>query len=119
MSIDEFQTSQTEFTNVGNKETSGNGTVMRLCPVALRYNNDIDTMLETAKRQSLTTHKGEEAAECSMTLAYVISKAIHYNKVYEDQEGEAKTFFAQNFLDSIDFAPLLAKVQRESVKCLI
>eukprot|EP01121_Diplochlamys_sp_Union-15-3_P021758 TRINITY_DN898_c0_g1_i4.p1 TRINITY_DN898_c0_g1~~TRINITY_DN898_c0_g1_i4.p1 ORF type:complete len:203 (-),score=36.76 TRINITY_DN898_c0_g1_i4:67-675(-) len=50
---------------------------MRLAPVPLYYHNDIKQAEEIAYKQSKTTHKGEEAAECSRLLAHCIVTAIH------------------------------------------
>lgn len=55
-------------TAAGDRSTSGNGSIMRLAPVPIRYARDDDrhAALETAWAQSKTTHQGllsEKATE--------------------------------------------------------
>eukprot|EP01121_Diplochlamys_sp_Union-15-3_P020455 TRINITY_DN798_c0_g1_i5.p1 TRINITY_DN798_c0_g1~~TRINITY_DN798_c0_g1_i5.p1 ORF type:complete len:415 (+),score=91.85 TRINITY_DN798_c0_g1_i5:140-1384(+) len=76
-SFSEFVKKRTEYTTAGDLQTSGNGSVMRGCPVAIYYHNDIKAAEDAAYKQSKTTHQGEEAAECARLLAHCIVKGIH------------------------------------------
>ena len=45
-------------TKAGNKETSGNGSIMRNAAIPICFHYDIDLACEMARKQSLTTHQG-------------------------------------------------------------
>ncbi|CAD7928406.1 unnamed protein product [Amoebophrya sp. A25] len=60
----------------GDRWTSGNGSLMRLAPAAIRKWNDLEGAQQLAELQSLATHRGVEAAECSRLLAHLIVGAI-------------------------------------------
>ena len=52
---------------------------MRNDPVPICYHNDIKKAMEIAKKQSLLTHQGIEAAECCRLLTYIIVKILNRN----------------------------------------
>ena len=60
------------YTRQGTRNTSGNGSIMRNAPIALYYHRDPQTAGTVAKLQSLTTHKGDEAAELCRLLTHII-----------------------------------------------
>ncbi|MCC5832320.1 MAG: ADP-ribosylglycohydrolase family protein [Chlamydiales bacterium] len=70
-------------TNTGEQFTSGNGSLMRNGPVAIRA-KEIDEARRLAFRQSKTTHQGEEAAACCELMAYILFLALHIKE--EDPE---------------------------------
>jgi ADP-ribosyl-[dinitrogen reductase] hydrolase len=55
---------------------AGNGSIMRLAPVAVRHWSDRETLFRVAKLQSQTTHASEECIASSMLLAEVLADAI-------------------------------------------
>lgn len=57
-------------------QTAGNGSLMRLAPVAIRHWQAPDLMADVAKRQSLTTHGAPQAVEVCMRFAKVLSEVI-------------------------------------------
>jgi ADP-ribosyl-[dinitrogen reductase] hydrolase len=59
-----------------NPMTAGNGALMRLAPVALRWWHDRQMMREVALRQSATTHRAPEALSASAALAEILADAI-------------------------------------------
>ena len=60
-----------------NTPDAGNGSLMRLCPIALFHRAaETSVLIEEAKRSSLTTHPGPIAAEASGFLAYLIVAAM-------------------------------------------
>jgi len=73
----EFGRTGIPYTKSGDKNTSGNGCIMRMSPAPVCYHDNHDKALEVAKLQSLTTHQGEEAADCSRLMAHIIVTAIH------------------------------------------
>ena len=58
-------------------EDSGNGSMMRLAPVPIRYSRDVVSAMAMAARQSYGTHPGADAAVCCTFMAFFISRAIH------------------------------------------
>ena len=56
--------------------TAGNGSLMRLAPVALRYWNDPDALRDAARRQSYTTHGATECVDACEALALMLANAI-------------------------------------------
>lgn len=71
-SFSEFTSNKSEYTIAGNKNTSGNGSIMRLAAVPITYHRDIDLALSIAEKQSKTTHQGEESAECCRLMSFYI-----------------------------------------------
>lgn len=82
--------SPVEYTEAGTKETSGNGSLMRLAPVPICFYNNVKQAQIIARNQSLVTHQGEEAAECCRLLAFVIVKLIKGDELKDalDHLGE-------------------------------
>lgn len=56
--------------------TAGNGSLMRLAPVAIRHFRDRDRLRDVAARQSRTTHAASEAVEACVVYAEAIADAI-------------------------------------------
>lgn len=56
--------------------TAGNGSLMRLAPVAVRYWRDRDTLRDVAARQSRTTHGAAEAVDACVLWAEILADAI-------------------------------------------
>jgi ADP-ribosyl-[dinitrogen reductase] hydrolase len=56
--------------------SAGNGALMRLAPVAVRYWNDRTRLLDVAVRQSATTHRAPEALSASIAYAELLADAI-------------------------------------------
>ncbi|MYC67957.1 MAG: hypothetical protein F4X12_16650 [Acidobacteriia bacterium] len=56
--------------------TAGNGSLMRLAPVALRFWNDRDRLDYAAAQQSRTTHAAEEAVDGCRAFAELLADAI-------------------------------------------
>lgn len=68
-----------------NPQTAGNGSLMRLAPVVLRYFPDMQAVLRQARLSSQTTHGAVEAIECCSVLAEVIANALSA----DSRRGEA------------------------------
>jgi ADP-ribosyl-[dinitrogen reductase] hydrolase len=56
---------------------AGNGSIMRLAPVAIRHRNAADRLLDVARRQSATTHGAQEAVSACELLAEMLVGAIN------------------------------------------
>lgn len=57
-------------------KTAGNGSIMRLAPLVLRFWNDNDHLKDAARRQSYTTHGAEESVDGCEALATVLASFI-------------------------------------------
>jgi len=65
------------YTPAGDKNTSGNGSIMRLAPAPVAFHDDVAMARKVSGLQSLTTHQGTEASGCCELLAQVICTGIH------------------------------------------
>lgn len=59
-----------------NPTTAGNGSLMRLSPVAIRHWQDREALRRVAAKQSVTTHAAPEAVSACMFFADMIADAI-------------------------------------------
>ncbi len=57
-------------------QTAGNGSLMRLAPVALRFPHDRPRLIAAAADQSRTTHAAEEAVDACRAFAELLADAI-------------------------------------------
>lgn len=76
LSISKFLMEPCGATTAGDFNTNGNGSVMRLCPVAVRFWRDRRRAMDVAALSSLTTHQGIEAAMCCRLLVFVTCAMI-------------------------------------------
>ena len=79
-------------TDAGNKNTSGNGTIMRNAAIPICFNYDINEAREMAKRQSLVTHQGLEAKECCSLLTHIIVRIFEGNELKDILNNLDKDF---------------------------
>lgn len=56
--------------------SAGNGSLMRLAPVAIRYWNDRPALRDVAARQSRTTHAAPQAIDACVAYAEILADAI-------------------------------------------
>ena len=64
------------FAGVSDPWSAGNGSLMRLAPVALRFWNDRPALDRTAAEQSRTTHAAVEAVDACRAFAEMLADAI-------------------------------------------
>ncbi|KAJ9448892.1 ADP-ribosyl-[dinitrogen reductase] glycohydrolase [Diplonema papillatum] len=83
MAMSAFSSRGGAYTRAGTLETSGNGSVMRNGAVPCAFHDDAETAQAFGYRQSKTTHRGEEAAECCRLLSFVCCAFI---RAGDDQE---------------------------------
>ena len=81
MSFREYRKNPSKQTIAGDKDTSGNGSIMRNAAVPICFNYDMNLACEMARRQSLVTHQGEEAMECCSLLTHIILKIFNGEKL--------------------------------------
>ncbi|NTZ42128.1 hypothetical protein G7A66_03265 [Altererythrobacter sp. SALINAS58] len=71
--------------------SAGNGALMRLAPVALRWWHDRNKLIDVAIRQSATTHQAPEALSASAAFATMLAEAISgepRSSVLKPQKGD-------------------------------
>lgn len=59
-----------------NPKSAGNGSLMRLAPVAIRHWQDRAMLRDVAARQSRTTHAAPEAVDACIAYAELLADAI-------------------------------------------
>lgn len=89
LSISKFLREPRGATTAGDFNTNGNGSVMRLCPIAVRFWRDRRRAMDVAALSSLTTHQGIEAAMCCRLLAYLTCAMIEAADVPVAQRSQA------------------------------
>ena len=81
-SMEQGQTPTARYESSG--EDSGNGSIMRLAPIAIFFSTPLEqpgrhplqACMDAARESSYTTHPGAVAAECCAFLAYLVARAI-------------------------------------------
>ena len=74
--LDRYRRNNDPFAGVTDPSTAGNGSLMRLAPVALRFWNDGPALDRTAAEQSRTTHAAAEAVDACRAFAVMLADAI-------------------------------------------
>ena len=116
MSLDAFKETGDPYTNTGNADSSGNGCLMRLAPVAVAFHGDENAAAAAARLQCRTTHRGDEAAECSALLASAIVRFIHAPGSGGDRGGNSAAAAAAGSGDSAAAAARCESVLRSLVR---
>ena len=84
---------QNSYTNSGNKNNSGNGSLMRNAAIPICYYRDEEKALDYAKKQSFITTQGIEAAGCCKLLTFIILKILKMKSLKKEYNvKENKTF---------------------------
>ena len=83
---------QNEYTIYGNKETSGNGSIMRNAAIPICYYRDCKSALKYAGLQSKITHQGDEASGCCQLLTFIIVKILNGGQLKEVLNNLGKEF---------------------------
>jgi ADP-ribosyl-[dinitrogen reductase] hydrolase len=75
--LQRYLVTQDPYAGSADPATAGNGSLMRLAPVALRYASfDRPALLAHARLSSATTHAAPEALECCEVFAELIANAL-------------------------------------------
>lgn len=92
MSMKRYLVYQEDYTKAGDKNVSGNGSIMRACPVPILFHDDEEKAMEISAKQSLVTHQGEEAAECCRLMAHIIVRGINGESLRDVLDNLGNTF---------------------------
>lgn len=71
--LDQFQRTGDPIAGPTDARTGGNGSIMRLAPVAVRYWKDAERLRDVSQRQSYVTHGATEAVDACEALATVLA----------------------------------------------
>lgn len=74
--------------------SAGNGSLMRLAPVAIRYWHEHDLRRDVAARQSRTTHGASEAVDACVVFADMLAEAIAGHPRHEVMRTRHDTSYA-------------------------
>jgi ADP-ribosyl-[dinitrogen reductase] hydrolase len=74
--LDHFRRTDDPLAGPTDVRTAGNGSIMRLAPVVLRYWKDPERLRDVSRRQSYTTHGADEAVDACDALATVLASLI-------------------------------------------
>ena len=74
--LDRYRRNNDPFAGITDPRSAGNGSLMRLAPVALRFWNDGPALDRTAAEQSRTTHAAVEAVDACRAFAEMLADAI-------------------------------------------
>ncbi len=74
--LDHFRRTEDPLAGPTDARTAGNGSIMRLAPMALRYWNELERLRDVSRRQSYTTHGADEAVDACDALATVLASLI-------------------------------------------
>ena len=74
--LERYRRNGDPFAGVSDPDSAGNGSLMRLAPVALRFWNDRPALDRTAAEQSRTTHAPVEAVDACRAFAEMLADAI-------------------------------------------
>jgi ADP-ribosylglycohydrolase len=88
---------KTPYTEYGDRNTSGNGSIMRNAAIPICYFREGKEALKYAKNQSLITHQGDEAAGCCQLMTFIILKILKSKT--EQYENE---IFLKNILENLE-----------------
>ncbi len=95
-------------TSAGDKNTSGNGSIMRNGAIPICYSDNIENACEMARKQSLITHQGLEAKECCSLLTHIVVKIINGEELKDVLNNLDKSFHS-----NVKSVEALAKHQQE------
>ena len=92
LSFKGYKENKNPETKAGNKNTSGNGSIMRNAAVPICFYYDMKLACEMARKQSLVTHQGDEAKECCALLTHIIVKILNNEPLSTILDNLGKTF---------------------------
>ena len=78
-----YKNTDEPFSGIAGDNNSGNGSLMRLAPIALYYYQDKEALIKYAAQSSQTTHKSELAVDACIYYAQLIAGAV---KGYSKEE---------------------------------
>jgi ADP-ribosyl-[dinitrogen reductase] hydrolase len=106
--LNNYQKTNDPYSGLRGDENSGNGSLMRLAPIALYYSKNVNELIKYAKLSSLTTHQSELAVDACIFYAQLIKGAI--NGV------DKEMLLSKDFVDKDELRPEIVKIIEGSYK---
>ena len=103
LSFRQYLVTPVEETKAGDKNTSGNGSIMRNAAIPICFNYNIKEACKNAKKQSLATHQGIQAEECCNILTYIIVKILNGEEL-------------KHILDNLKYEEIVYNIDKEQYK---
>lgn len=112
--ISQYLTTGDSFSGSTSPFSAGNGSLMRLAPIAIYYSSDIELLVHFAKQSSRTTHGAKECLDACAYFATLLHSAFNETdkekvlsySVYHAQTKKIKAIQALTYLNK----------QREQIK---
>ena len=92
LSFKQYKIDKSPKTNAGNKNTSGNGSIMRNAAIPICFSDNMEIACNNARIQSLVTHRGDEARECCGLLTHIICKIFKGENLKQILNNLGNTF---------------------------
>ena len=108
--LQRFKQTSDAYAGSSDPMSAGNGSLMRLTPVALRYWNEPDILKAVAAEQSRITHGADEAVDACVTYAELLAAAI-------GGTDRASLFAPRAFDGSASIAAIMAGSWRGKARC--
>jgi ADP-ribosyl-[dinitrogen reductase] hydrolase len=97
--LERFESSGEPYSGSLDPETAGNGSLMRLAPVALFYRPNIEEVVQFSAQSSLTTHGAPEALQCCQLLGFVVARCLAEMPKDEVLDGSSLTLTEPKVLE--------------------
>ena len=111
--IERFEETNESYCGSEDSQTAGNGSIMRLAPIAIKYWQNTNDLIKYAALSSKTTHAAKEAVQASVVLALFLQgifQAKHKDELFS-------TEFAEFIISKIDdISPKLKAILLGSYK---
>jgi ADP-ribosyl-[dinitrogen reductase] hydrolase len=103
-----YKMSKDPYSGIKGDKNSGNGSLMRLAPIALKYHDDKEKLIEYAAKSSQTTHQSELAIDACIFYAQLIAGAM---------QGDSKEkLLSKNYIDTTTLREELSAIAKGSYK---
>lgn len=106
--LNRFKQSGNPIAGSTNPNSAGNGSLMRLAPVAIRYWDDDAARRDAAARQSRTTHGAPEAVDACIAFSEMLAEAI---------AGKRRSEVLGDRLGALPYAGQIAGIMAGSWRC--
>jgi ADP-ribosyl-[dinitrogen reductase] hydrolase len=111
-SIEQFENTGEPFAGPTDPGSAGNGSIMRLAPIAMRWVADLPAVEEMAARSSRTTHGATEAVDaCRLLAAYLVGSLHGEPKV---DLLSADCWPTRTILETTTLSPRIAEIANGS-----
>jgi ADP-ribosyl-[dinitrogen reductase] hydrolase len=98
--INKFNITGDVFSGDTSERASGNGNIMRLAPVVIKYYYDINTCVSAAEMQSVTTHGSLICKEAAAFMAEFMWSMLHRDSDIDSKDWMYQQSSTRNFITS-------------------